>query len=225
MSKHDDRNATKDAPRTLGGLFKVLLTRGSPLILMALTAGFGALRLHLGQWSYVDVVVVLGLLAFWPFLEWLLHTHLLHFRPRKVGPFTIDFEAARKHRRHHRRPWDYSQVSIPLGTFSYVVPILCLVAYAGWPSPAVFTGLTAFVAFSVHYEWCHFMAHSNYKPRSWFYKKVCRNHRLHHFKNETLWMGVSNWMGDAILGTDPEQATVTKSPNCRSLGIDVSEAP
>jgi hypothetical protein len=224
MNDMHERSATKDAPRTLLGLLEVLLTRGSPRILMLLVVGFGAVRALRGQWSYVDVVVVLALAAFWPFLEWLLHTHLLHFRPRKVGRFTIDFEAAKKHRRHHRRPWDYSQVSIPLGTYSYVVPILCLVGLLGWSAPAVFTGLTAFALFSLHYEWCHFMAHSHYAPRTRFYKKVCRNHRLHHFKNETLWLGVSNWMGDVLLGTDPEQDTVPRSPNCRSLGIDASES-
>jgi hypothetical protein len=212
-------NATADAPSTVGGLVHTMLTRGSPRILIVLTLGFGALRLTMGGWSWVDAVIPLAIAAWWPFQEWLIHTHMLHFRPRKLGPFTIDFAQAKKHRRHHMRPWDFGDISIPLHTYLYAVPILCVVAYLGRDVPAVFTALTTFVAFGLHYEWCHFMSHSNYVPRTQLYKTVWRNHRLHHFKNETLWMGVSTRVGDLVLGTCPDQKTVERSPNCRTLGI------
>jgi hypothetical protein len=212
-------NASADAPSTVGGLIRTMLTRGSPLILIALTLGFGALRLSVGGWSWVDAVVALGIVAWWPFQEWLIHAYLLHSRPRKLGPFTLDSIQARKHRRHHQRPWDFAEISIPLHTHLYAVPLLCGVAYLFRATPEVSTGLAVFVALGVHYEWCHFMAHSNYVPRTKLYKAVWRNHRLHHFKNETLWMGVSTRVGDLVLGTCPDQKTVKRSPTCRTLGI------
>ncbi|MCA8925768.1 MAG: sterol desaturase family protein [Planctomycetes bacterium] len=215
----DTRSATRDAPSTLGGLVRVMLTRSSPLILLTVTLAFGALRVSLGAWSWVDGAVLLAIAAWWPFKEWLIHTYLLHFKPRKLGRFTIDFAQARKHRRHHLAPWDFADVMIPLHTYAYAVPILCGIGYLSWGIPAVFTALTLYPAFGLHYEWCHFMAHSNYVPRSALYKTIWRNHRLHHFKNETQWMGVSTRLGDVVLGTCPDAKAVERSPTCRTLGI------
>ena len=212
-------SASADAPSTLGGLARTMLTRSSPRILILLTLGFGGCRLAMGGWSWVDPLIVVAFAAWWPFQEWLIHTYLLHFKPRKIGPWTIDFAQSRKHRRHHLAPWDFSDVSIPLHTYAYAVPILCLVGYLSWEVPAVFTALTVYVALGMHYEWCHFMAHSNYVPKSRLYKTVWKNHRLHHFKNETQWMGVSTRLGDVILGTCPDQKTVQKSPTCLTLGV------
>ena len=43
-------------------------------------------------------------------------------------------------------------------------------------------------------------------------------HRLHHYKNEHYWFGVTSTVGDHLLGTTPEQSTVTKSATARTLG-------
>lgn len=212
-------NATPDAPSTIGGLVYTMLTRGSPRILLLLTLGFAVSRLTMGSWTWVDAAVPLAIAVWWPFQEWLIHTYLLHLKPRRVGPFTIDSAQAKKHRRHHMRPWDFAEISIPLRTYVTAVPLLGVIAYFGLGTPAVFTGVAVFCAFGVHYEWCHFMAHSNYVPKTKLYKAVWKNHRLHHFKNETLWMGVSTRFGDRVLGTCPDQKTVKRSLNCRTLGI------
>jgi len=45
-----------------------------------------------------------------------------------------------------------------------------------------------------------------------------RNHRLHHFKNERYWFGVTSTVGDRVIGTLPDQSTVPRSPTARSLG-------
>ena len=213
------RAASADAPSTLGGLAWTLLTRGSPRILIALVLVCAAWRVSLGGWGWADLVAPLVVLAWWPFQEWLIHTYLLHARPFKLGPWTIDSVQARKHRRHHLHPWDFADISIPLHTYLYAVPILAGVAYVGRETPALASGILTFVALGLHYEWCHFMAHSNYVPRSELYKRVWRNHRLHHFKNETQWMGVSTRLGDLVLGTCPDQKAVPRSPTCRTLGI------
>lgn len=215
------RNAAADAPSTIGGLIHTMLTRSSPRFLGLLTLGFAACRLLRGGWSWLDAAIPLVLLAWWPFQEWLIHTYLLHFRPRKLGPLTIDFAQARKHRRHHQQPWDFEEISVPTRAFLYVVPLLGAIGWFGQGVPAVLTGLAAFCALALHYEWCHFMAHSNYVPRTKLYKSVWKHHRLHHFKNETLWLGVSMRAGDLVLGTSPDPKSAPKSATCRTLGIDV----
>lgn len=213
------RAASPDAPKTLGGLARTMVTRGSPRILIALVVACGTWRASLSGWGWGDLVAPLVVLLWWPFQEWLIHTYLLHARPWKLGPWTIDPLQARKHRRHHLQPWDFADISIPLHTYLYAVPILAAVAYLTRGTPAVASGLFVFVALGLHYEWCHFMAHSNYVPQSPLYKKVWRNHRLHHFKNETLWMGVSTRLADLALGTCPDQKSVPRSPTCLTLGV------
>ena len=44
-----------------------------------------------------------------------------------------------------------------------------------------------------------------------------RNHRLHHFKNEHYWMGVTMHLGDRVLGTLASPKEVPTSPTCRDL--------
>jgi sterol desaturase/sphingolipid hydroxylase (fatty acid hydroxylase superfamily) len=69
------------------------------------------------------------------------------------------------------------------------------------------------------YEWCHFLIHTPYRPRSRYYRNIWRSHRLHHFKNEHFWFGVSSDAADRVLGTSPEQSGVPKSETVRTLGV------
>ena len=54
-------------------------------------------------------------------------------------------------------------------------------------------------------------------PRSNTYMAIWRNHRLHHFKNEHFWHGVTNNLSDKMLGTNPDQRDVSKSKTARTL--------
>ena len=67
------------------------------------------------------------------------------------------------------------------------------------------------------YEWTHFLIHSPYRPQSAAYRYVWRAHRLHHFKNENYWFGVTVHLADHVLGTFPEKSAVPTSPTCRTL--------
>ena len=82
------------------------------------------------------------------------------------------------------------------------------------------SGVLAGFAILFSYEWCHFLIHSPYRPRGRYYRTIWRNHRLHHFKNENYWFGVTSNLGDVVLGTNPERSVVSKSPTARSLGRD-----
>ena len=59
---------------------------------------------------------------------------------------------------------------------------------------------------------------SDYKAKTRFYRAIWRNHRLHHYKNEHYWFGVStSGTSDWVLGTRPDPATVAASPTAKNL--------
>jgi hypothetical protein len=151
--------------------------------------------------------------------EWLINVFVLHFKPRKIGPFTIDPANAKKHRRHHRNPWRIDILFIPAHTFLYGIPLLTL--FWTWAMPTLalaFTGLALEALLTLHYEWVHFIVHTRYKPKTRFYQRLWRNHRLHHCKNEHYWLGVTMLAGDKLLGTAKEKDAVETSETCMTLG-------
>ncbi|MEZ5183419.1 MAG: sterol desaturase family protein, partial [Acidimicrobiales bacterium] len=81
------------------------------------------------------------------------------------------------------------------------------------------TGMTAFSAATLLYEWTHFLTHTAYRPkRSWF-RRLQRRHRLHHFKDEHHWYGFTVPFVDDLLGTAPDPSSIETSPTVRTLGI------
>ncbi|MEZ6186853.1 MAG: sterol desaturase family protein [Planctomycetota bacterium] len=211
--------ATADAPSTLGGLARTLVTRGSPRLLIAAVLAAALWRATRGPLAWPDLAAAAGVLLLWPLQEWTIHRWLLHWKPRRLGRFVLDFAQARKHRRHHLRPWDFAEVSIPLHTFAYALPLLTGLAWVTRDVPGAASAVLVYLALGLHYEACHFMAHSNYVPRTALYRALWKNHRLHHFKNETQWLGVSMRLGDRLLGTNPDQKQVPRSATCRTLGV------
>ena len=81
--------------------------------------------------------------------------------------------------------------------------------------------VTGYVMVAV-YEWTHFLIHTSHRPRSRYYRSIWRNHRLHHFKNEHYWHGITNTIGDRVLRTHPDQADVPRSPTARVLHGDAA---
>ena len=69
------------------------------------------------------------------------------------------------------------------------------------------------------YEWTHYLVHSDYRPRSRWYRSVWRNHRLHHYKNEHYWFTVTSaGTADRLFGTYPaDPAAVRPSPTVKAL--------
>jgi hypothetical protein len=67
------------------------------------------------------------------------------------------------------------------------------------------------------YEWIHYLIHTAYVPRTAVYRRVWRNHRLHHFKNERYWHGITNTVADRVLGTMPDQRDIPRSETARTL--------
>jgi hypothetical protein len=189
----------------------------TPWLLAAAVLGTWTWRATLGDGGLRDLAVVAGYLAVFPLIEWVLHTSLLHWRPRKLGPLTVDPLVARKHREHHADPEDLELIFIPL-------PALLVagvgVAAAAWtlPDPLGATFAAIVVTLGLVYEWVHYLVHTEYRPRTAPYRAIWRHHRLHHYKNEHYWFTVTTTnTADRLLRTQPAPNEVPTSPTARDL--------
>jgi hypothetical protein len=214
--------ALADLPATLPGAAREFLRHASPRILFGLAAAAATARLALGGFGAGDLAIVAGLLLFWPLQEWLIHVFILHYEPRELWGRRLDFHVPRMHRAHHRDPWRLELVFIPLQAYLFAPLVIAGLALLLFSPRLAFTGLALYFALALHYEWVHYLVHTRYKPKSRLYERLWRNHRLHHFKNEHYWYGVTMLSGDRLLGTAPARDAVPTSPTARTLGQAVS---
>jgi len=192
------------------------------LLAVALVSALTA-RVLVDDWGVGDALLPFAMLGLFPFLEWVIHVFILHWRPRQLAGVTIDSQLARKHREHHVEPRDVALVFIPFQ--SLVVVVIAVVALAFWAFPRTGMALTFLVvllSLGLVYEWTHYLIHSDYKPKNALYRAVWRDHRLHHYKNEKYWFGVTtSGTSDRVLGTYPDPATVPTSPTAKNLHAEV----
>jgi len=218
----------RERDMTLGQAFAVFLRELQPKFLIAHLLGWIGYRIYLfgqGDWGARDLIPIVVIVALHPFVEWLIHTYVLHHRPRKVAGLRWDYHSARYHRLHHRDPWDLRFVLMPLpamiiGLSSAALAFSVLASSAGvWATAMIVTA-----GLALYYEWIHFLTHTSYRPQGWWYKRQWRFHRLHHYKNERYWMGVTRHLGDMVLGTYPDPDAVESSKTARTLGLDSTGA-
>ena len=238
MDNPDPLTASADAiPRrnppvlTLADCGRAFVRRPSPPLLATAIVAALALRITLGSWDWRDLVVAAGVIALTPVTEWAIHVYLLHARPIRVGGLRYDLIAAREHRAHHMAPTDLDGVLIPTYAVGIFVALIALTVWLlSFPIHLVLggdrlahagTGLLVSYTILGLYEWCHFLIHTPYRPRGWYYKTIWRGHRLHHYKNEHYWFGVTSTLGDHLLRTAPVQSEVPKSNTARTLGMEV----
>ena len=183
----------------------------SARIIAAFFVGALALRVAMGRWSWLDLLGPAIVLALEPFTEWLVHVRLLHARR--------DFYVAVKHRAHHQDPRDVGLVLIPTRAIAIGLPVAALfTALLGRNDyPRAVSTLAFGYLMLLTYEWTHFLIHSKYRPKRWYYRVIWRNHRNHHFRNEHYWFGVTTDIGDRILRTSPARDAVPVSPTAKDL--------
>lgn len=212
--------AVLDPPsvRTLPAAVATFLQHGSPWALIgALAAALGALAST--DRRPLQLAVIAVVVAAQPFVEWLIHVFVLHAKPMVMAGRTVDLYQARKHRAHHADPRDLEILFIPVrGHLAGAVVLagLCLLLPDAGSRAAL---VAAAAASTLGYEWVHFLVHTDYKPRRAAYRRLYVNHRLHHYRNEHYWFGVSRLLGDKILGTAPAKADVERSDTVLTLGL------
>ncbi len=225
-AKRRDSNAggpryVRDRELTLARAIRCWLAETPPKVLVFFTAVALVVRACWGDWSWYDLLPLVVMPLLQPFVEWGIHVFILHHRPTDINGVRLDFHAARHHRAHHRDPWDVRFTIMPL-------PAMAIGAFASAGAallvlPTIGSAITAMAVTAVMgtaYEWTHYLIHTSYRPRTALYRRLWRLHRLHHFKNEHYWMGVTRHLGDMLLGTFPDKDEVTTSDTARTLGMD-----
>ncbi len=214
---------TRATTPDLGEAFRRYLGYPTPWIIGGALLVSLAARVAVGGWTWWDTALVVVLLVTQPLSEWVIHTTMLHWRPRRIGRFTVDWVAARDHRRHHADPRHIPLVFIPLPTL-----VKSLLAGALWflllPVPLALTAMLTVHAILTGYEWTHYLIHTDYRPRRALYRAIWRNHRLHHYRNERYWFGVMSPGGDLVFRTAPDPADVPVSPTATDLARAVGAA-
>jgi sterol desaturase/sphingolipid hydroxylase (fatty acid hydroxylase superfamily) len=191
----------------------------SPRIIGVFLAGAISVRVALGQWSWIDAVIAFGMVAAFPLVEWVVHTAVLHWRPRRLRGITLDSFAARKHREHHADPRNVALIFLPWQVLVALVPTSIVGAMVAFPRPAHgATFLVTLGTIGLLYEWVHYLVHSDYKPKTRAYRALWRNHRFHHYKNEHYWFNLTTaGTFDRVFGTYPDPATTPSSPTAKNL--------
>jgi len=149
-----------------------------------------------------------------PFYEWIVHQYFLH-RPLYSTNKKIQDYYDSIHRNHHRAPKKLEWVFAPLaigfltpGIF-FIIPFVISFNFQLSLTSSFFT-----LCYFVYYEWTHLSHHIDvYVPFTKWGKLLKKSHTWHHHKNENLWWGVTNILGDIILKTyhDPKEIKASKT--------------
>jgi fatty acid hydroxylase family protein len=218
--------------KTLGQAWGEFLGKRSPKLIAVAIAVTLAVRVIVGGGlTWRDAVAAAALIVIYPFGEWAIHVYLLHLKPFRFRGERVELATAKAHREHHEQPNDLYMIllapSEAMALMFLAVPLTPLlaglvIAAAGGSVPygALLTGVLTGQVLVAIYEWTHFLIHTAYRPRSRYYRSIWRNHRLHHFKNEHFWHGITNTIGDRALGTYPDQSEVRRSKTARTLAAD-----
>ena len=223
-----DRRSTESADdlHTLRDVAKTYLGHRSPHVILTGLTIATVLRLFVGNFGLVDLIIVAVSLALVGVVEWVIHLFLLHAPDGSIRDTKL--KTGSGHREHHLDPSNVGWLMLgPPDAASFLV--MLLVWNATWPiaialifgAPVLATYLSA-VAMSylllANYEWTHLLVHTRYRPKSRYYKRLVSHHRLHHYRNEHHWLGITSRIGDKALGTLPaSKSDVPLSDTARTL--------
>lgn len=219
-------DARADELDTLGAVARTYVTHRSPQVMAIGLVVALILRLAVGRFGWADVAVAVVTLALTGTVEWVIHRFLLHapddsFRMTKLG-------TGSGHREHHLDPpnvgwlmlsWqDAAVFLVMLAVWNLTWPIALALAFGAPIVPTYLSALLGAYIMLAHYEWTHLLAHTKYRPKLPYYRRLKVNHRLHHYRNEHHWLGVTSNSGDRLLGTLPERKSdVPLSDTARTL--------
>ena len=70
---------------------------------------------------------------------------------------------------------------------------------------------------AVCYEWSALPDPLRLQAQARAYRHLYSNHRLHHFRNEKYWFGITNTLGDRVHADRPDKEDVPVSPTAKNL--------
>lgn len=128
---------------------------------------------------YEPLATIVFLLG-WPVWEVIVHKYEMH--TWKSDPL---YDV---HQIHHRAPYDSKFALVPFRQILFFMVLQF--TYAWLQLPTIMTIHIGVMGMLCLYEYMHYGAHTNKKPRTRYGRWVQSNHRNHHFANEDSHMGL-----------------------------------
>jgi sterol desaturase/sphingolipid hydroxylase (fatty acid hydroxylase superfamily) len=151
-----------------------------------------------------DAAVAGALVALMPFVEWLVHSRLLHAKAiqwRGRGRLPA---AARAHAAHHADPRNERLIVTPPPALLPLLPLLCVAGLLpSWSLRSTAVAVLTLLVLAT--EWVHFLVHAQNSPKSAWLRRRSKAHRLHHYRNDGYWFGLTSAIADALMGTAPRR--------------------
>lgn len=200
--------------------FTFLTHHSVQFLMLSTVLCFAAVSL-LDVWSYWPFALLVVVIA--PFYEWVAHKYTLHLPLKQEASFIRRYQI-RLHHGHHaepeRRDLQFAPASAIFLMFVQFYLSYALVAWLfgvnGWE--AAFVPCLASLVYYLAYEWIHLAHHTlSYKPLTSWGRNMRQAHMLHHFHNENFNWGITNGLGDKVLGTWKDIDDVPRSPTAKSI--------
>lgn len=140
--------------------------------------------------------------------EWVIHAKFLHS--------SFDWPGRAIHEGHHQLP--YHHVSIdPLWLMIAFLALAAAVSTALLgPTPLAASAFLGYCSSGLFYEFCHYLVHTRYVPKTRYFRQLRQHHALHHLRNEAYWLSFSITAVDALMGTLPKPGQVPMSDMARA---------
>lgn len=192
--------------RSRGDAVRVFAQHPSPRILAGGLAAVVAMRLRDRRFDRRDALVVGAVMASQGVHEWVIHRGLLHAEPRTIRGIVVDPGSG--HRAHHRdpdvlddallKPRDAAQF---LAMLAFYVGAACC-PWRRYLAPRhALSAIGASYGALLRYEWTHFVDHTGMPLRSKRSRWLRAHHRLHHYRDERKWLGITATSGDWLFRT------------------------
>jgi hypothetical protein len=205
-------------------IWRDYVAHGSVQMLMAALVMCGLAANYFSAWSYWPWALVV--IASAPFFEWVTHKYTLHRDLTETPRFWRDYQI-RLHHGHHlypeRRDLQFAPSSAIIIMFMQLYASYAFMIWlVGQPHQAVLVPLLTSIAYYLVYEWVHLAHHTKtYTPLTAWGLALREAHMRHHFHNENYNWGITNGLGDVLLGTWKDTSDVTKSATAKKLsGFD-----
>lgn len=141
---------------------------------------------------------LLGGLAIWSLVEYVLHRFVFHFHPRSAWGRRIHFIF---HGVHHDYPNDAKRLVMPPSASIPLALLFFGIFSAVFPQYLLYAFFTGFIAGYLIYDMTHYaLHHHNFKSPFW--KTLKKHHMLHHYSDDTKGYGVSSALWDGIFRTN-----------------------
>ena len=151
------------------------------------------------------ILLFLGGLFFFTFVEYLMHRYLYHIPATTERRMKIFYTM---HGVHHEYPKDKSRLAMP-PVLSLLIASILFILYRAVLGDLVFGFLAGFLVGYAGYLAIHYSVHAFKVPNN-FLKILWYHHAIHHYRESDRAFGVSSPLWDHIFGTMPRKSPVER---------------